>query len=51
MSETPPGDDDATLVRRIAENRDEAALAGLMKKYGPKVTGYLIHVPTACVTF
>jgi DNA-directed RNA polymerase specialized sigma24 family protein len=41
MSETPPGDDDATLVRHIAENRDEAALARLMKKYGPKVTGYL----------
>jgi RNA polymerase sigma factor (sigma-70 family) len=41
MSETPPGEDDATLVRRIA-NRDEGALIKLMKRYAPKVTGYLI---------
>lgn len=42
MDETP-GDDDATLVRRIAENKDERALAELMARHAPKVTGDLRH--------
>jgi DNA-directed RNA polymerase specialized sigma24 family protein len=41
MSEKPPGDDDATLVRRIAEQEDEAALLELLKRYAPRITGYL----------
>ena len=41
MSETPPGEDDATLVRCIAGKRDKAALNKLMEKYAPKVIGYL----------
>lgn len=39
----PPGDDDATLVRRIAENRDDRAFAELMERHAPKVTGDLRH--------
>ena len=42
MGETP-GDDDATLVRRIAEDKDERALAELMARHAPKVTGDLRH--------
>ena len=37
MGETP-GDDDATLVRRIAEDRDQSALAELLARHAPKVT-------------
>ena len=40
MGETP-GDDDATLVRRIAVDRDEHALAELLERHAPKVTGDL----------
>ena len=36
-----PGDDDATLVRRIAEDNDERALADLLERHAPKVTGDL----------
>ena len=39
----PPEDDDATLVRRIAEDRDGRALAELMERHAPKVTGDLRH--------
>lgn len=42
MCETP-GDDDATLVRRIAEDRDGRALADLLGRHAPKVTGDLRH--------
>src|SRR5436309_1370139 len=42
MGDTP-GDDDATLVRRIAEERDERALAELLERHAPKVTGDLRH--------
>jgi DNA-directed RNA polymerase specialized sigma24 family protein len=42
MGDTP-GDDDATLVRRIAEKKDERALAELMERHAPKVTGDLRH--------
>lgn len=42
MGETPR-DDDATLVRRIAKDRDESALAELMARHAPKVTGDLRH--------
>lgn len=38
-----PGDDDATLVRRIAVKKDERALAELMERHAPKVTGDLRH--------
>lgn len=41
MSETPLGEDDELLIRRIAVNRDEGALKELLTRYGPKVTGYL----------
>lgn len=37
----PPGDDDATLIRRIAGDRDQSALAKLMERHAPKVTGDL----------
>lgn len=40
MGDTP-GDDDATLVRRIAEERDERALAELLERHATKVTGDL----------
>jgi DNA-directed RNA polymerase specialized sigma24 family protein len=39
MGERP--EDDATLVRRIAEHQDENALAKLMARHAPKVTGDL----------
>jgi DNA-directed RNA polymerase specialized sigma24 family protein len=39
MTETRP--DDATLVRRIAEDRDESALAELVARHATKVTGDL----------
>lgn len=42
MGETP-GDDDATLVRRIAVARDQRALAELLVRHAPKVTGDLRH--------
>ncbi len=42
MGDTP-GDDDATLVRRVAEQRDERALAELLERHAPKVTGDLLH--------
>jgi DNA-directed RNA polymerase specialized sigma24 family protein len=38
-----PRDDDANLVRRIANDRDESALAELMARHAPKVTGDLRH--------
>jgi DNA-directed RNA polymerase specialized sigma24 family protein len=38
-----PADDDATLVRRIAKDRDERALAELLERHAPKVTGDLRH--------
>jgi DNA-directed RNA polymerase specialized sigma24 family protein len=41
MDPTPRNDDDATLVQRIAEGRDQSALAELMAKHGPWVTGDL----------
>jgi RNA polymerase sigma factor (sigma-70 family) len=41
MDESPG--DDATLVRRIAEDRDEHALADLLERHAPKVTGDLRH--------
>jgi RNA polymerase sigma factor (sigma-70 family) len=41
MSETAQEESDAGLVRRIAEDRDESALAELMTRYAPKATGYL----------
>lgn len=41
MSEAPG--DDATLVRRIAEDKDERALAELLGRHAPKVTGDLRH--------
>jgi DNA-directed RNA polymerase specialized sigma24 family protein len=40
MGETQE-DDDATLVRRIAEDRDQSALAELLARHAPKVTGDL----------
>src|SRR5262249_39060924 len=40
MGDTP-GDDDATLVRRVAEQRDERALVELLERHAPKVTGDL----------
>ncbi|HEX3151481.1 MAG TPA: sigma factor [Gemmataceae bacterium] len=40
MSEPPPGEDDATLMRRVADE-DQAALRTLLERYAPKVTGYL----------
>jgi RNA polymerase sigma factor (sigma-70 family) len=40
MDDTP-GDDDATLVRRIAADRDERALTELLKRHAPKITGDL----------
>jgi DNA-directed RNA polymerase specialized sigma24 family protein len=40
MGETPE-DDDATLVRRIAEDRDQSALVELLARHAPKVTGDL----------
>ncbi|WP_020467996.1 RNA polymerase sigma factor [Zavarzinella formosa] len=42
MGETS-GEDDATLVRKIAETKDEFALAELMERHAPKVTGDLRH--------
>jgi RNA polymerase sigma factor (sigma-70 family) len=36
-----PADDDATLVRRIAENQDERALVKLLERHAPRVTGDL----------
>lgn len=42
MDDTP-GDDDATLVRRIAEERDERALVVLLERHAPKITGDLCH--------
>jgi RNA polymerase sigma factor (sigma-70 family) len=42
MGQTP-GDDDLTLVRRIAEDRNESALAELMERHAPKVTGDLLR--------
>ncbi len=41
MEQTPRNDDDASLVQRIAEGRDESALAELMARHGPWVTGDL----------
>ncbi len=41
MTETPKEEDDATLLRRIAERRDESALKELMRRYTPKAIGYL----------
>lgn len=38
-----PGDDDARLVRRIADYKDERALAELLERHAPKVTGDLRH--------
>lgn len=38
---SPDEDSDETLVRRIAEDRDQHALTLLMKRYAPKATGYL----------
>jgi DNA-directed RNA polymerase specialized sigma24 family protein len=38
-----PAHDDATLVRRIAEERDERALEELLTRHAPKVTGDLRH--------
>lgn len=43
MDETP-GEDDATLVRRIADDRDERderARAQLLERHAPKATGDL----------
>jgi len=34
-------DDDATLIRRVAEDRDQRALAELLARHAPKVTGDL----------
>jgi DNA-directed RNA polymerase specialized sigma24 family protein len=36
-----PEDDNATLVRRIAEDQDERALVELLERHAPKVTGDL----------
>jgi DNA-directed RNA polymerase specialized sigma24 family protein len=41
MGERPA--DDATLVRRVAENQDERALVELLERHAPKVTGDLRH--------
>lgn len=41
MDEPPQDEDDAALVRRIAEGRDAAALATLLARHVPKVTGHL----------
>lgn len=38
-----PADDDATLVRRITEDKDERALAELLERHAPKITGDLRH--------
>jgi RNA polymerase sigma factor (sigma-70 family) len=43
MSETPTEEDDATLLRRIADRRDESALKELMRRYTPKAMGYLLR--------
>ncbi len=40
--ETPPDEsDDAILIRRIVEMKDEDALTVLLRRYTPRVTGYL----------
>jgi DNA-directed RNA polymerase specialized sigma24 family protein len=41
MSEETDGEDDVTLVRRVAQERDEQSLAKLMKRWSLKVTRYL----------